>query len=570
MLTGIKKAIIALLLLLCVNSGYAGVKVNLHDMNVTCIESDVMLGLVVQYPAQLFEKYGMTDLSQASQKTTNAVNNLNIIYHFFDSQFDWKSVDGKDANITLLTNIGEGNRVGCDGRNAFFANIGETNLMVILFGYPGNSLDIANDIDVIAHEFSHGIFAATRGSSDRLEVRALNESIADMFGVSAAVWQRAGQRLQSVQLTRRDFAIGENTAKIFKLYNNNYRFDAIRNMANPYQYNEIGHYDELESYVLQHRDAPHGPDVHGIAGITNMMFYLLSHGGTQPRYNGQSVAGIGLEKTIKLIFYTLKHYPVFNSMPDFAKLVKKSAAKLYGKNSKEWLAAHNAFVAVGLLKQVISAQPDASLPAPAPVPESQPERETETESEPAPVPEASPEPLSTSNSPFTLSGLTFIYILLAMVCLMLGFVLFFKRSISYQDQSEIKPSTDFISVTNEQHKTVFNEPHTVNIILQIKDHNFTLTLSQTPLILGRQVEYLTAELLSYLRQDESISRKHCELWYKYQTNELYIRNLSVNKTQVEDYILEQDDKVKLLLDEAFNITIGNTRLIIKEANNNGR
>ncbi|KAE9966798.1 hypothetical protein BLS_006797 [Venturia inaequalis] len=102
---------------------------------------------------------------------------LRKIYHFFYDVFGWKLFDnnGNQLHITL--------QYGDNCINAYW------NGSQVVLGSGWNNFDTAHVVrfefayDVLAHELTHGLIAQTSGLDYRNEPGALNEHLADVFGV---------------------------------------------------------------------------------------------------------------------------------------------------------------------------------------------------------------------------------------------------------------------------------------------------------------------------------------------------------------------------------------------------
>ena len=97
-----------------------------------------------------------------------------------------------------------------------------------------------------------------------------------------------------------------------------------------------------DHYSLINRQNYH--EVHSAGAVISHAYALLVTGKTiSSDYGSFTIKGIGFDKAIKIVFYTLKNHLPFNTMPEFARAVKKSARKIHGRNSSEVVAVHNAF-----------------------------------------------------------------------------------------------------------------------------------------------------------------------------------------------------------------------------------
>jgi hypothetical protein len=146
----------------------------------------------------------------------------------------------------------------------------------------------AGCIDVVAHEWSHGLTAhASRLRVAAAECYALNESFSDMMG-SYLTFARNPQAPDTI---------------IWRIGENHYGgTTAARSMSNP----EI--FQHPHTYQGQYWYSGSNPGTYGHTncGVPNKMFYLLSAGGT---HNNVIVDGIGIQNAIKVLYQAnLRHW----------------------------------------------------------------------------------------------------------------------------------------------------------------------------------------------------------------------------------------------------------------------
>jgi len=168
-------------------------------------------------------------------------------------------------------------RVGLNDVNAYYDGT------QVQIGHTQSGGKWIGAIDVVAHEFGHGIDDHTPGGISR---SGTQEFVADTFG-AATEWfanEPAGFDVP-------DFLVGETINLVGS--------GPIRNMFNPSQLGDPNCYSS---------SIP-GTEVHSAAGPGNHWFYLLAMGSnptngqpTSPTCNGTTVTGIGVQ-TATRIFY---------------------------------------------------------------------------------------------------------------------------------------------------------------------------------------------------------------------------------------------------------------------------
>jgi thermolysin len=220
--------------------------------------------------------------------------------------------------------------VGSKLNNAFQSGSGSHNLN---FG-DGDGVTYGPfvSLDVVAHEFTHGVTEHTAGLIYANEPGALNESFSDIFGTATEFAYGASP----------NYLLGEQimlpgAAK------------AVRDMKNPTSLNQPDHYSNLVNPgACTPTSANDYCGVHTNSGIMNNAFYLLAEGGV----NGTSklsVSGIG-RRNAEVIYYRALTLYLFPSAKFYdARIATVNAAEdLYGPESKEVRAVEASWDAVGV------------------------------------------------------------------------------------------------------------------------------------------------------------------------------------------------------------------------------
>ena len=551
---------------------------NLHhyESREQCIAKETINTFVGNYinaygSEEFLNVYGRYDVSlmeNVPAKAALAEKQMKLTMDFFSQAFNWDLIGG-DETLLLLSNLNDGD---CQGLNAFYAPLSSGAHVIAVFNlHPSSPITMANDLDVLAHEYGHGFFRHYQPNSS-IDIDGLNESVADMFGVTARVWYESGKRMDNLAIRADSYIVGSSVGQVGQRFYD-MDFPYIRNMQNPAESGDADYYPDVTNAQREH---------HSFAGVTNLAFYLMSKGGRHPRVNnGINVAGLGLKKSIGLIHYALKNRFPFNTMPEFGDAVRKAATRIYGRRSGEFQSVDRAFNAVGL-ESDLPAPPE---PEPEPEPEAEPELEPEPESGPSPEPEAVPEP--GSEKPMTISGPTFI---IALIVILLGTVFIVSILASRQKKNPYAPhdgamparnlhsTRDTARQDNVRQDTVRQEhyrptPHSetstsegIKAIVKLHGQQYALTLDASPMIIGRGSDLnLPSALKQALGSDDYLSRKHCSIWYKASTKELYVQSLSSNGGRIQNYKIEGKSKAKIDFDRAITLVIGKTTLVIEPA-----
>lgn len=109
---------------------------------------------------------------------------LKRIFTFFDEVFGYKIFDGRGNPLHVTVNYGK------DCINAFWKG----SQVVIGVGTPLGLTEFYKAEDILAHELTHGIISHTNRLRKRDESGALDENLADVFGVLSQQYRRMKKR----------------------------------------------------------------------------------------------------------------------------------------------------------------------------------------------------------------------------------------------------------------------------------------------------------------------------------------------------------------------------------------
>ncbi|HEX8538641.1 MAG TPA: M4 family metallopeptidase, partial [Cystobacter sp.] len=246
-------------------------------------------------------------------------DNLGETYNCYKTLFNRDSYN--NAGATLKATV----HYGTNYANAYW----DGTQMVYGDGDGVNALALGLDKDVTTHELTHAVTEHTSNLTYSGESGGLNESMSDIFASVCESWSRGWAVDADV------FKVGED------IWTPGTAGDALRYMDDPFLDG-----DSLDFYG----DYSAGVDVHYSSGISNLVFALLSKGGTHPRAKTtQNVTAIGPEKAGR-IFYKA-NTDLFTSSTTFeqAKTYTVQAAEaLFGAGSAEAAAVNAAWLAVGV------------------------------------------------------------------------------------------------------------------------------------------------------------------------------------------------------------------------------
>ncbi len=260
-----------------------------------------------------------------------AHDNAGKVYDYYFNTFKRDGLDDQGGVMVSTVHYGSDPE---DAENA--AWIGEAKQMI--YGDGGKIFKpLAYGLDVVGHEFTHGIIDNTSNLVYEGQSGALNESYADVFGAL---------------IDRGNWTIGETVIK-----SPPYPFQFLRSLEDPGIHgsydssdplNSVGQPAKMSEYAkLPNTRKGDNGGVHVNSGIPNLAAFLIAR-------------AIGPEKTEQIYYRTLTQYLSPSSdFSDAARATIRAAQDLYGQSESE--AVRAAFANVG-----IDAQGSSEVPVPTP------------------------------------------------------------------------------------------------------------------------------------------------------------------------------------------------------------
>jgi Zn-dependent metalloprotease len=261
-------------------------------------------------------------------------------YDYFKEEFDR---DGYDNENSLVRSYVHVTFFGSPVNAAWLSLApfgGEGGVMLVgdgdFNGTTGN-YDILSTLDVMSHEFAHGVNAAGGGLIYEKEHGALDEGFADMWGAT----------IEAAMAPEKDkWTIAEEVVQAEP--------KGFRSFRNPKLFNQPNTYNG--DFYIETEGCTPGQDndncgVHTNSGVPNYWYYLISDGGTGTNDHGYeyTVTGFGIEKAAKLIYAVQENY--VQSLSTFVDVMNFSiteAGVQYGENSAEVNTVKAAWCAVGV------------------------------------------------------------------------------------------------------------------------------------------------------------------------------------------------------------------------------
>jgi bacillolysin len=251
--------------------------------------------------------------------SVSAQYNAAQIYQYYLRNYQRKSIDDKNMNITSIMHVTENNKAM---ENAFW------NQTVMCYGDGGSFFKpLAGALDVAAHEMTHGVTQYSANLEYQSQSGALNESWSDAFGalVDSTNWTLG----ELIVKDRISFPTG-----------------ALRDLQNPHNGGTVGSNAwqpaKMSEYVTQTAD---NGGVHANSGIPNHAFYLVA-------------TSIGRHNAGQIWYRALTVYLTRTSQFIDARIAtEKAATDLYGASSTALQAVKSAWDNVEVFSSTGTAPP---------------------------------------------------------------------------------------------------------------------------------------------------------------------------------------------------------------------
>ena len=273
---------------------------------------------------------GSTTNANGQTAAVNAMWGLMNTYDMLKNVLGWQSLNGnnKATYIAAHVNTAYDNAYYDDGCECMY--IGD-----------GSSFNSLGSIDVIGHEMSHGVTAATSNLTYSGESGGLNESNSDIGGEAVEAYARAGGTGSTIPNTGNDWMMGKEISKTGQ---------PLRWMYKP---SKDGSSPNAWSSTIKNLD------VHYSSGPNNRMFYFLSQGSnatsSSDYYSSYlnkaplAMTGIGTDKAYRIWFKALTtKFTASTNYADARNKVLLAAEELYGVGSKEATAVKRAYAAINV------------------------------------------------------------------------------------------------------------------------------------------------------------------------------------------------------------------------------
>lgn len=248
-----------------------------------------------------------------------------MVYSFFYSQYGRWSYDNNGTWIVAYNNImpfGTNDNAcqHCYGTNEISFGNGST----------ASNTDNWNTLDIVGHEFTHGVYRSALGWNYQNEPGALNESFSDIFGEMTELWGQGSI----------DWLVGNQRTG-----------GAIRSMSNPNALPVSDPDPDTYNGTNWATGTADNGGVHSNSGVQNYWFYLLTNGGSGTNDNNDdfSVDGIGWAAAAWITYWGYINYmTTAGNYVDAREATIFQANDSYGSCSYAAIQTGNAWYAAGV------------------------------------------------------------------------------------------------------------------------------------------------------------------------------------------------------------------------------
>jgi Zn-dependent metalloprotease len=273
---------------------------------------------------------GSTTNANGQTAGVNALWGLMNTYDMLKNTLGWHSLDGNNTATYIAAHVFS------NYDNAFY----DDSCKCMFIG-DGSSFYSLGAIDVIGHEMSHGVTAATSNLTYSGESGGLNESNSDIGGEAVEAYARAGGTGATIPNSGNDWMVGADISRTGTPLR--YLYKPSKDGASPNAWSSgIGNLD-----------------VHYSSGPNNRMFYFLSQGSNanagSDYYSAylnrapQAMTGIGTDKAYRIWFRALTtKFTASTNYADARAKVLLAAQELYGPGSAEATAVQRAYAAINV------------------------------------------------------------------------------------------------------------------------------------------------------------------------------------------------------------------------------
>ncbi|RMA78920.1 M4 family metallopeptidase [Umboniibacter marinipuniceus] len=306
-------------------------------------------------------------------------------YDAFRRLMGMDGVDGRGLRHNLLVNMNRGSNgepFECGDGEVFDAmSVRQGNeLSFDAFSKTTMALE-----EVVGHEAYHAFIGYNSALEYEFQSGALNEALADAFGVVFRQWLESGRPDNPADIQSRSNALWQLRDV----------GQPLRDMISPNNHDQPDH---MNQYIkLPNTADGDWGGVHYNSGIINHAFFLLAEGGQHRRLgSGPTVSGIGPYKALTIWHSGAILMHPYSDFRDAREKFQRAAVELFGHGSGEVQSLVNALDAVGIAFVPL---PQAPVTTPGPT---EPEETIPPVNDPVTVPtppETSADPVVIDTNP---------------------------------------------------------------------------------------------------------------------------------------------------------------------------
>ncbi|WP_346847831.1 M4 family metallopeptidase [uncultured Clostridium sp.] len=257
--------------------------------------------------------------TEADKSPVSAHHNAGKVISFYKNVFQRDSLDNNGMDVHSFTHF------DLNYNNAFWSG----GVMIYGDGDGEEFTYLSGDLDVVGHEMTHGVIEYTADLAYHNQSGALNESMADVFGVLISTYDKYNVANRGTwKFDSADWVVGDD------IYTPNIQGDALRSLKDPTLYGQPAHMTEY--YELADTKDEDWGGVHINSGIPNKAAYNIAK-------------SIGMDKTARIYYRALTQYMhADTNFQQAAYCLVQAAADLYGKGSNEITVIKNSFASTGV------------------------------------------------------------------------------------------------------------------------------------------------------------------------------------------------------------------------------
>lgn len=206
-------------------------------------------------PGKLVRKEGEKPVRDSD--VNNVYDAAGFTWDFYYSIFGRNSIDGRGLKLVQTVHYGKKyDNAMWDGQQMLYGD-GDGKI----FG------TFTADIDIIGHELTHGVVQNECALEYRDESGALDESLADIFGIMIK------QKVMNQDVKKANWLIGENV-----MIGDKYALRSLKAPGTAYKNHPVLGTDPQPSHMKNYTDDPYDyGGVHLNSGITNHAFYIAAY-----------------------------------------------------------------------------------------------------------------------------------------------------------------------------------------------------------------------------------------------------------------------------------------------------